>query len=270
MRFRMENILSYLRLRWEAMSEEFRINMVVLIVLIPCFFFIFCLHVSKVHYNGESAAIFLHSSITNLRPAEGTGILLGNFTLRTSYGNIYVKRFTEVGFIAYKGKYVVSYLDSKPKDRNNDLVIMGNKIVPTAGAAFCSWRDKEIWRQNPDLFSATSPQQDVTIGKYTLHARNIRIIKLPDKETFEFDLENCPERMYLADGTEILNHVSQGNIIDQADMTVFDNGIWEYSHGYGGYVFVKRPGRKEAKRYRYIRFKEDWGDFIDGEEYVEP
>ena len=78
--------------------------------------------------------------------------------------------------------------------------------------------------------------------------------------------------MFFADGTEMINIDDDGRG-GTIKLTISDNGIWECRHNYddvNGVLLIKRPGWEKARKYTHIRFKENWGDFIEGKEYVEP
>jgi len=47
-----------------------------------------------------------------------------------------------------------------------------------------------------------------------------------------------------------------------------DIGEWELIENFSGFP-VKRSDEAEPSRYRSIRFGQDWGEFIEGEPFVE-
>jgi hypothetical protein len=188
------------------------------------------------------------------------GNLISTHTLETEYGTITTRRLCRVTISSDR-----LYRIETRSYGSNTLHFWGTKLPEDISIGFDEYtgevRAFNTWNDDYPF--------DMFLGNILLKVEDIWIRNNPDEERFQFYIHESPGRkIELSDGTVIQFLSSLYHVL------LYDDGIW-YMSG-GGYVrtrespiyaefLVTLPGEEEGQKYGTVRFKEDWGPFIEGE-----
>jgi hypothetical protein len=187
-------------------------------------------------------------------------IVLGNYTLATDYGPVYLNWFCDIYVISKN----VSGIDIGKKS-SHDLRLLGQSIGQNTTATY---------RGNGVLGTLSGGHNSFSLGPNTF---TYSVIYFNGSYT-----ENTPnemlfsgivfDRMILDDGMEIV--FSDGNSYDLClDIEKDEWIITIVSEGSGNnkyYFLVKRPDEQEYVKYSEVRFEPYWGSFLEGTVFQEP
>jgi hypothetical protein len=214
----------------------------------------FAMHFTTIEYKGQKIHIYKKTEFSKLFYNFQTGVVLGTYDLSTEYGNVRLYPHCKVD-----AKYGKLFRIDTDKNAAHDLMFWGAKLPEKLTVEF------DIHTGKVTRFGAliTTP---IDIKGVILDVRYIRMENNPDKSgLFFYIYRELPEQeICLSDGTRIL-------FSGEAFHNMYDTGIWEMVRDRGAIdgFLVTRAGEEEGKEYRFIRFYENWGDFIDGVEFEE-
>jgi hypothetical protein len=179
------------------------------------------------------------------------GSLLKNYVIKTEYGDIKVKFLTSVNIS--RGEFVIYNESFERNHASHNLVVHGIKMPKniTVWIGFY-YKHAEI--------TSIGVGQRLDISGVTVAPDGY--IRLTYWDGATIPLAFVQEEITLADSTEINVGYFAGNLVINED-----SKRWKLvlSGGWFSGLWVKLPGEDEYTRYKSIRFKEKWGDFIDGE-----
>jgi hypothetical protein len=186
------------------------------------------------------------------RPEYYDGWLFGNHVLKTEHGEIKVKFLTELTML--RGELGIDSKNFEFIHASHDLEVYGIKMP----------KNITVWI---DIFYKRAEISRLGVGKQRLLISGVSVI--PDGYIYinywdgaTFPVSFVKESIILADSTEIDVSYFAGDLVINED-----SKRWKLvlSGGWFSGLWVKLPGEDEYTRYKSIRFKENWGDFIDGE-----
>jgi hypothetical protein len=184
------------------------------------------------------------------------GNLISTHTLETEYGTITTRSLCRVTISSDR----LYHIETRSYGSNN-LHFLGTKLPEDISIGFDEYTGEvasfHTWKDNTfDMF----------LGNILLKVEDIWIRNNPDEERFQFYIHESPGReIELSDGT-VIQFLSLRYYV-----LLYNDGIWYISGGGSRdlpvypHFLVTRPGEEEGQKYGSVRFKEDWGPFIDGE-----
>jgi hypothetical protein len=185
-------------------------------------------------------------------------IVLGNYTLATDYGPLYLNSFCKVSVM---GK-IVSGLDVG-KNSSHDMRLLGQELEKNIMVSFGHYGIIDGLSGEYNFFS---------LGTNTFTYSTI-FFKSSSYFPNEMLFANLVfDRIVLDDGTEIV--FSEDNSYDlrldleKNDWTIDFSARRIKQNKY--YFFVKRPGEQEYTKYTGVRFEPYWVNFLDGTVFQEP
>lgn len=187
-------------------------------------------------------------------------IVLGNYTLATEYGPVYLNWFCDIHVISKN----VSGITIGEKSSHN-LKLLGQDVGQGITVTFDN--DRKIG-------TLSGGQNSFSFGFNTFTYSIIYLNGSSRKSLDEILVADIVfDRIVLDDGTEIV--FSDGNSYDlcldvkESEWIItiippsgIDLGIY--------YFFVKRPGEQEHIKYSEVRFEPYWGSFLEGTVFQEP
>ena len=210
------------------------------------------------------------------------GRVVGNYTLKTEYGEIVLKNRAEIEVesvpMAYKGIISIAEDNFKTGRATHNLAIDGQELPKNLSIEFFDDNKiSSIYFYDDDMEINIS---DISImvdgisfnkarqGYKDINHSNIMYIS-------RYDGNVLPE-ITLADSTQIMKNIPE---MKWLLFHYYDTDTWElyaythnaysiWSRSFRGkpehYFLVQHPGENELKRYVSITFRKDWGEFIEG------
>jgi hypothetical protein len=187
-------------------------------------------------------------------------IVLGNYTLATEYGPVYLNWFCD---IHVRSKNVSGI--TVEKNSSHNLKLLGQDVGQGITVTFD--RDRKIGTlsggQNSFSLDANTFTYSIIYfsGSYTENTPNEMLFS-----GIVFD------RMILDDGTEIVlsGNNSYGLRLDVEESEWIINFSTRRAKRNEFYFLVKRPDEQEYVKYSEVRFKPYWGSFLEGTVFQEP
>jgi hypothetical protein len=183
------------------------------------------------------------------------GNLINTHTLETEYGTITTRRLCRVTISSDR----LYRIETKSYGSNN-LHFLGTKLPEDISIGF----DKYTGEVESFHTGKNYETFELFLGNIPINVETIRIRNNPDEKPFQFYylIRESPGReIELSDRTVIQLLTSTYYVL------LYDDGIWGMRGGgnVSPHFLVTRPGEEDGQKYGSVRFKEDWGPFIDGE-----
>jgi hypothetical protein len=185
------------------------------------------------------------------------GNLISTHTLETEYGTITTRSLCRVTIASDR----LYHIETKSYGSHN-LHFWGTKLPEDISIGF----DKYTGEVESFYTGKNYETFELFLGNIPINVEIIRIRNNPDEERFQFYIHESP-------GREI--ELSDGTVIQLLDwnyyVLLYNDGIWYMSAGgsrenmISPHFLVTRPREEEGQKYGTVRFKEDWGPFIEGE-----
>ena len=214
--------------------------------------------------------------------------IIGSHVIETEYGKINIRHFSAISFWrdGTRRSLWVGFDMFQRGLASHNLVIEGIKIPSNISVSLCA--DAGQIHRITLSSNVIREEQEINISTFPFRVSSISTILDRDRPPPQPRINPehiIPDHPLLMDIT-MYNLRYMGNVeyFLLSDSTQIDferfrgrlhinkyNNWWilESDNFANPSIFVKRPEDYEFKRYRTIIFKPDWGDFIEGEVFVE-
>ena len=212
-----------------------------------------------IQYNDKSIWMFAPERIGSFFPGNFTGKVLGDHVLETEYGEITLKNFATV-FSGENTVIMVLASESAEGLISHNLVVEGIKIPQNIDIVF----DRNT--RKITLLDITQPKE-VVISDIPLIVGQLFLGYSNSTADIVVQFSGAPEYIRLADSTEI--HIDASKWAWGGLYIYKDTDVWEMVYKYASHLPVKLPGEDDFTAYETITFRPNWGEFIEGELFVE-
>ena len=187
-----------------------------------------------------------------------SGRVLGTHVLQTEHGEIILKNYARI--IAGGGR--ISRIDAKNFETglaSHNFVVEGIEIPQNISISFAPNRQT----RNHQISTLNIDDQEIILSGVAV---NIRLLQVNHHSGADIVLNGViPVLGYvtLTDNTQV-RPVSSSRYLGM--ISIFsDAGLWMLNYGISGFL-VRKPGDNEFVRFRSITFRQNWGEFIEGEQ----
>jgi hypothetical protein len=249
-------------------QKKKRIFLIVITVFWVLFFLIPLLLVINptIRFNNQKIRLFAGQRMEKQRegffrpPTYYYAQVRRNYTIKTEYGEIYLKRNADM---LVRGNTIEDMGGRKDFEKglvSHNLVVEGIEIPQDASIGFNA--DQRIAR----LLDTNNPS-DITISGLRLEGVDMRLNYADDAGTMDIIMDFRIELITLNDGTEI-RFVGSPFPFRTLHMYNKTTNYWRIVERQGR-ISVTFYGETEPVRYKSITFRPHWGEFIEGELFEE-
>ncbi|MCL2381805.1 MAG: hypothetical protein FWC64_09495 [Treponema sp.] len=205
-------------------------------------------------FNGTEVRLFAPNRL--VRPDIFRGRVLGDHLLETEHGEIKLRHLSEV-LAVRNGIGWVEIQEFREGRASHNLVVNGIEIPPDVDIAFNDLNRIFSIRMHGSLRAT----QEVIVSGIPLDINELSINPRRSVADIEMVVRNREGSVTLADSTviELMDFPGALRFFKEDERWELEIARWRRT----GFL-VKLPGETEFAEYRSIRFRADWGEFIEG------
>ena len=205
-----------------------------------------------------SAERFIAGSLDFARRVFFRGRVVGNHVLHTKYGEITLKNFAFIESASNSGMSIDVEVFKRGLASHN-LVVAGIKIPPNISIGIHHYYGPYfLMLDNQEVIVNNIPFSVGNISSGNL--RDSRFLPARDADIAIFGVRFVNEYIMLEDSTYLNVAKMRGPLL-----IYVDNELWKFVPYDDAFLMVKRPEEAEFTRYKSITFRQNWGEFIEGE-----
>jgi len=202
----------------------------------------------------------------NRRPSyRFEGMVLGTHVLRTSHGDITLGNSARI--ISDNNTVArISVENFMEGLASHNLVVEGMEMPRYITVVFATGNPQTARHHNVSSL-LIGMQQEVIVSDIPLRISRLHLSAPGETADIVMNVDQSPEDITLADSTKIQPSSGRFDFLMYKDRVGFVERwvLWNQLSP----IYAKLPGETEFARYQSITFRPNWGEFIEGEPFVE-